>query len=651
MKLKRCLFLVPLCLALFACSKSNDAKKKTNNTTTQQQGYNYTFTCNNPNVGITGGTFRKDYGDTIILSTTSHLGTTFDGWYLNNEFFSKEYSCQFEMPKKDVVAEARFTTDPRLSNFTFESTQNTCKITGVVNKSVRELTIPNLVTEIGEGALAGCSNLEKISIPFVGGSRNDVAREQSHSPFGHIFGIEEYDNSEIVCQVIDYGPNWGHYALFYIPKTLKEINVTDGYFIYDYAFSNIEVEKIVLPSSNVYIYHDAFNNCKSEVSWNNGTITEITKDAFHNFKGKAILPNSLETIEEYAFNEFLGTTLTIPNSVKTIKSHAFYESNNLVSITLGSGLEEIEVNAFSLCDNLVEVYNLSSLNIKKNGTDYGQVAISAYIVHNSLSEQSIIDDTDSNYVVCYYEGVAKLLVDKNEHTDHGGLGFEIVLPDSIKFHGTTINSYEIGYKLFYELSYLKKVILSDAVTKIGSYAFNYCGRLEEVVFANNLIEIGAGAFGACDELDNVVIPNSVTKIESGAFNGCDKLKTIVLPNSLTTLDDFVLSNCDNLVGIIIPDSVTTIKCFAHSNDNLEYIVLPVGTTFGGYYKSTFVKDCPKLETVYYRGTSNWDSENEIIKERLADATIYYYSETQPSTTGNYWHYDSTTNEPVIWNVE
>ena len=124
-----------------------------------------------------------------------------------------------------------------------------------------------------------------------------------------------------------------------------------------------------------------------------------------------------------------------------------------------------------------------------------------------------------------------------------------------------------------------------------------------------------------------------------------------MPNSLTTLDDFVLSNCDNLVGIIIPDSVTTIKSFAHNNDNLEYIVLPVGTIFGSSYKSIFVTYCPKLKTVYYRGTSNWDSENEIIREKFADATIYYYSETQPSTTGNYWPYDSTTNEPVVWNVE
>ena len=373
----------------------------------------------------------------------------------------------------------------------------------------------------------------------------------------------------------------------------------------------------------------------------------------------------------------MGTSIVIPNSVKTIKAHAFNESENLVSVTLGSGLEEIEVNAFSLCSRLVEVYNLTSFNIRKNYSDYGQVAQSAYVVHNSLNEESIIDDTDSGYTVCYYGGIATLIVDKNdfEDQDHGGLGYEVTLPNSIKFHGTTINSYEIGSDLFNRLWYMKKVTMPNAVTIIGDSAFEYCGRLETVVFSKNLTKIGRSAFFACNALDNVVIPNGVTEIGSNAFNDCDELKniiipdsvtkiganafayckklaTIVLPSNLTTLEWGIFSDCESLVSVIIPDSVTKIGGYAfYKNANLEYIVLPVGITTIDTVNTIIFSYCPKLEIVYYRGTSNWDSENDIIKERLAEATIYYYSETQPSTTGNYWHYDSTTNEPVVWNVE
>lgn len=59
--------------------------------------------------------------------------------------------------------------------------------------------------------------------------------------------------------------------------------------------------------------------------------------------------------------------------------------------------------------------------------------------------------------------------------------------------------------------------------------------------------------------------------------------------------------------------------------------------------------CSKLKTVYYTGTErewtnvsidngNWD---------LTSATHYYYSETQPTSTGNYWHYDEN-GDIVVW---
>ena len=38
--------------------------------------------------------------------------------------------------------------------------------------------------------------------------------------------------------------------------------------------------------------------------------------------------------------------------------------------------------------------------------------------------------------------------------------------------------------------------------------------------------------------------------------------------------------------------------------------------------------------------------DEIIKS----ATIYYYSEQQPTSEGNYWHYDTDGKTPIVWEV-
>jgi len=54
-----------------------------------------------------------------------------------------------------------------------------------------------------------------------------------------------------------------------------------------------------------------------------------------------------------------------------------------------------------------------------------------------------------------------------------------------------------------------------------------------------------------------------------------------------------------------------------------------------------------LEKIYYYGTaSDW---GKIAIHEIAfdpNPTIYYYSETTPTDTGNYWHY--VNESPTAW---
>ena len=97
--------------------------------------------------------------------------------------------------------------------------------------------------------------------------------------------------------------------------------------------------------------------------------------------------------------------------------------------------------------------------------------------------------------------------------------------------------------------------------------------------------------------------------------------------------------------------------------HLEAILLP--TSIKSVGKKAF-EECGKLTTVYYLGTeAEWqrvdlvsteikhkddkDEKNETtetVHNLLTSCTVYFYSENEPTGTGNYWHFVEGT--PVAW---
>lgn len=523
-------------------------------------------------------------GDEITLSKVRGYDYSLsDGTKIEDSFTFAEWTADSaQIATKSIAAE--------MSNFEFESTDVECKITGIKNKNVTEICVPNYVTEIAEGAFAGCSSLESITIPFVGAKAGVTSTDTYQYPFGYIFGKENYDGSKATSQYYyESSTSSRTKSTFYIPSSLTSVTLTGGNILYG-----------------------AFYNCTN--------LTDIT------------IKCDIASIGGSAFYHCSGlTSIAIPDNVTSIGNAAFEYCRGLTSITIPQSVTSIGSSAFQYCYRLVEVYNKSSLTITAGSSNNGYVAYYAKNVYTTEGGSKL--SADENGYIIYTDGDERILI------AYQGNETNLILPDGI----TAINKY-----VFYYCSGLTSVTIGDSVTSVGDYAFYECSGLTSIIIPDSVTSIGQYAFYNCTGLTSVTIGDSVTSIGDYAFYNCYRLvevcnkssltitagssgngyvacyaknvyteagegklstddngyviyideteKILVsyigsdtelsLPNGITAIDESAFSNCTGLTSITIPDSVTSIGNSAFSGcTGLTSITIGNGVTSIG--NSTF----------------------------------------------------------------
>lgn len=328
---------------------------------------------------------------------------------------------------------------------------------------------------------------------------------------------------------------------FYACDDLTSITIPEGVISIGVdAFSYCEglAGELVIPNSVIDIGEGAFLLCEGLTDVVIGNSVEaIGVDAFRLCRAlkSVIIPNSVTYIGDCAFDGCNNLiTAIIGNGVTHIGRHAFSDCSRLASVTIGENVMMIGENAFYGNNKLVEVINLSDLPIVAESEEYGNIALKAIEVHNGTSKLGNLDD----YIFYTYDGTNYLL-------EYVGDNTALIFPNT--YNG---ENYEIYKFAFYQFDHLESVILSDAITNIGEWAFSCCYNLRDVTLGNGIEKIDAQAFSLCYLLPNIKIPNSVTTIGRDAFQQCYNLISVTIGSGVTAIEDYAFSSCPKLVEVI-----------------------------------------------------------------------------------------------------
>lgn len=351
------------------------------------------------------------------------------------------------------------------------------------------LVIPDNVNSIGESAFSTCSNLSKL---VLGKNLQMIGR----NAFRELSKMACVTNRNPVPVIIhEYNP---FQAGGVSQRTLEvyEESVEDyrNAQPWDRSFANIV--GMQRPASDVIdniSYQFMANGSASVVGYEGG--------------GSVVIP------AQVVYN---GKTY----SVVSIAPMAFADNQEITSLAVSEGIQEIGAWAFQGCTGLTE------LSLPEGLTALGQNAFAGCRSLTRLNIPSTLTEVDL-----------------------------FALRDCESLAYVEFNSYIC---LLNVLPNLKEVSLGNNITVVDNSMFYHCEKLEKVNFGENVEMIGDYAFAGCKALKEMYIPETVTMIRDNAFRGCISLEKVVLPQNITYIGNETFFNCSSLKEIVVPENVQTV---------------------------------------------------------------------------------------------
>lgn len=404
---------------------------------------------------------------------------------------------------------------------------------------IESLTIPDNVMLIDECAFSGCGSLttlvfEESATSLEIRNKNDQANcgPFYSSPLTHI-----YYNRNIVYTIGEgnpFTPNGDKQGIFAIDveKSYQQRNSASTVYIGplietipEYAFCELPIKEITIPSTVMTIGNDAFNGCTylHTITIDEGTepltlgynSTNTDEGLFVNAKLAKV------TLNRQILCPFTGGTLDSPS-----KGAFVCELNGnqaLTDITIGDNVTVLPPYTFAGA-------GASTINLNKVAS-IGKGAFENAKLTSITIPASVVEISDDAFKNCTslssmtFEASANpLTIGFQPGTDQVGpfnqspltsltLNRELVASAS---YAAALDSDDEGF--FSEISTLTNVTLGEQVKSLSPYMFSTTG-IESITIPSNVRKIGHNAFAYCTNLHSISIAESNDPINISTQKG------------------------------------------------------------------------------------------------------------------------------------
>ncbi len=475
--------------------------------------------------------------------------------------------------------------------------------------SLTNLVIPEGVTTIGKDAFKRCQNLTTVVVPLslrtIG---NDAFWDCPNMSEVYYAGTREDYNIEGTFYLYEED------VMYYYSATKPTVEGDFWHYVIDTPtvwtpYNRAEDYSTGLAytsNGDRTCYVSGVGTCTDKLviiptnSPSGDLVTGIGASAFENCETaeKIFLPFTLLKIGARAFaNSKNLTSVTIHQGVKTVENEAFLGCTSLRSIVFPDTVKSVGDSVFAGCTGLVSAYFEGDIN-----------RISRYM----------------------FDGCEML--------------HSVNIPHSVKYIG------DCAFRNTYRLLY---IVLGDGVETICESAFENSG-IGFVSLGKKVKTIEAKAFAYCGGLDRINIPASLTNIAPDAFMACGKLRYLDVhednPNyreigghiytkdgtTLVRVTDLTMA--DSHIDKQLYEGMTCIGAYAFSGA-LELSTLFFTNALVVVEENAFL-DVPNLQRIYFYGTQEEFEKISVAagNEAFTNATVYYYSATEPTGEGNFWRY-------------
>ena len=513
-------------------------------------------------------------------------------------------------------------TDRSVKTITIPSTINNKPVIGIAYLgagNVKEIVVSDSVKFLSKGWLSNCRNVEKVTIGSaveqIGvdiieyGKIKNIEVSANNPNFKSIDGIVySKDGKTLIVYPIEKGYTYN------VPATVANIDVLFDYDIYT------DVEIVIPATSTNFVTVDGvtYNADKTKILFSDKEKT-----------GNYVMPDTVTSINNYAFEGSKIESLTISKNVNEIVYGVFANCSSLKTVTMPDSVKTIKYSAFSNCEALKTVTLSKSLEF-----------IGSYVFRNCKSLN------------------------------------QISLPEGLKTMGDSV----------FTSSGLTSVVLPGSITEMGEFVFEYCKDLKSVKISDGLKEIPAYSFYDCEALDTITVPDSVeyigyaafantayikkaanykdgmlyignvlyttndkvpatvtiadgtASVANGAFAGNSNITKVVFPASLKYIDYAAFSNCENLVSAELPEGIEYIGMVAFYNTAINSVKIPSTVTdivYRAFAESDVAKiDMPDtlvtIDDCVFDGTAWYDAQPDGAI--YLGKSLYDYKGKMPENT-------------------